>query len=321
MSDPKYANLLGVTSSEVHKIIIQWFEYLKDHKNLADKTIEAYQRDTRQFFAFLAHKLGDVPTFNDLNSLKARDFRAFLSERRRLGASSRSLARTLSALRMFYKYLERNGHEQNVAIQLISSPKIPHGIPKPLTIKKASQTIKQRTSEQITKNPDWVIPRDVAILTLLYGSGLRISEALRLNLEDAPNNSRNILVVKGKGNKERMVPVLPITIEAIENYLKLCPYHQSKSDPLFWGVKGARLNARIIQLLLERLRIGLKLPDTATPHALRHSFATHLLGNGADLREIQELLGHASLSTTQIYTEVDREKILAKYAQVHPRAK
>ena len=314
-------DLLNITSPEVHDLVDQWFSYLKHNKALADKTLEAYHRDTRQFFGFITHELGHAPSLADLNALKARDFRAFLAARRKRGASSRSLARTLSALRMFFKYLEKEGYEQNTGIQLVAGPKIPHGIPKPLTVEKAEATVKLGITKKSELPDDWVMARDTAILTLLYGCGLRISEALNLNLEDAPDNNKDVLRIIGKGSKERLVPVLPICIDAIQNYISVCPYELGEGDPLFLGVRGGRLNARNVQYLVEKLRAALGLPDTATPHALRHSFATHLLGNGADLREIQELLGHASLSTTQVYTEVDRAKLLSTYVEAHPRAK
>jgi integrase/recombinase XerC len=196
----------------------------------------------------------------------------------------------------------------------VALPKVPHGIPKPLTIGKAAEVIHTRPEAEDA----WITARDTAVLLLLYGSGLRISEALALTPKDALSTGRDVLHIRGKGDKERLVPVLPITQEAIDRYVKL--RQPPRDGPLFLGAKGARLSPRIVQLLMERLRTSLGLPDTATPHALRHSFATHLLSAGADLRQIQELLGHASLSTTQAYTEVDRERLLKVYDQSHPRA-
>lgn len=312
--------LTNLLAEDLKKVIHNWFSYMRYERNLSEKTLEAYSRDTRQFFGFLKHKFDRNVTLSDLENLRTRDYRSFLSKRRERGASSRSLARSLSALRAFYQYLEKSENIENQTIQLVSSPKIPHGIPKPLTIEKAKATISNFPNSKNSLTDDWVHLRDASVLTLLYGSGLRISEALNLNRQDAPINGKDTIRVKGKGGKERVVPILSITTEAITNYLDACPYELGHDDPLFVGVKGGRLSPRIIQLLLEKLRANLGLPDTATPHALRHSFATHLLGNGADLREIQELLGHASLSTTQIYTEVDREKLLKIYAQAHPRA-
>ena len=195
-------------------------------------------------------------------------------------------------------------------------PKVPHGIPKPLTVAKAAAVVDGGAAAKL----DWVAARDTAVLLLLYGSGLRISEALGLLRKDAPLDGRDVLRIVGKGGKERLVPVLPVTQAAVARYIALCPYLLEPDGPLFLGAKGGRLSPRIVQLLMERLRVELGLPDTATPHALRHSFATHLLSAGADLRQIQELLGHASLSTTQLYTEVDRARLLAVYDKAHPRA-
>ncbi len=239
--------------------------------------------------------------------------------RRTKDVSSRSLARTMSALRMFYRFLERRGFGKNDAIRAVSLPKLPHSVPKPLTAPKATALI-DGVDIAAPDAPEWVIARDTAVLTLLYGSGLRISEALSLRRKEAPVHGRDMLRVTGKGDKTRVVPVLPVTRQAIERYLELCPATLSSDDPLFIGVRGKQLSPRIIQLTMARARVALGLPDTATPHALRHSFATHLLGAGADLRAIQELLGHASLSTTQGYTEVDRAHLLKVYEDAHPRA-
>ncbi len=320
MSDQKTADLIDITTPALRAEVQGWLEFLFVQRNLSENTIEAYHRDVRQFCGFLTHRFRSAPGIEIADALNVRDFRAFLAERRKRGASSRSLARSLSGLRMFFKYLENQGYEANSAIHLVSSPKIPHGIPKALTVEKAAATILKGRAGQSIKSEDWVTHRDAAVLTLLYGSGLRISEALSLNVEDAPIGGREAMIIKGKGGKERMVPILPITVEALEIYLDLCPFDLEPEEPLFLGVKGGRLSPRIIQLLLEKLRGALGLPSTATPHALRHSFATHLLGNGADLREIQELLGHASLSTTQVYTEVDRERLLSIHKQAHPRS-
>jgi integrase/recombinase XerC len=193
---------------------------------------------------------------------------------------------------------------------------VPHGVPKPLTVANAAKVV----AEANTDASDWMAARDTAVLLLLYGSGLRISEALGLLVKDAPTPDRDVLRVIGKGAKERAVPVIPVTITAIADYMRLCPFPLDSHDILFRGAKGGPLSPRIIQLAMERMRVRLKLPASATPHALRHSFATHLLSAGADLRQIQELLGHASLSTTQLYTEVDRERLLAMYDRAHPRS-
>ena len=227
---------------------------------------------------------------------------------------------TLSALRMFFRFLERRGLGKNDAVRAVALPKLPHSVPKPLTAPKA-RALAESADIAAPDAPEWITARDTAVLALLYGSGLRISEALSLARKDAPIKGREYMPrVTGKGDKTRVVPVLPIVREAVERYLALCPIELGSHDPLFVGVRGGPLNPRIIQLVIARARGALGLPDTATPHALRHLFATHLLGAGADLRAIQELLGHASLSTTQGYTEVDRDHLLKTYARAHPRA-
>ncbi|WP_342640554.1 tyrosine recombinase XerC [Rhodoligotrophos ferricapiens] len=300
--------------------IAEWLDYVQAEKRAAIKTVEAYRRDIKQFMSFLAHHLGGPATLGDLGSLRAADFRAFLAARRRDGVESRSLARQLSAIRGLYRFMERKGVLHNPAVAAIRSPKIPHSVPKPLPVESARRLVSGEADRDDESRLPWVKARDVAILTLLYGCGLRISEALGLARREAPKRGQDVLSITGKGNKTRIVPVLPVVQEAIATYLALCPYAAAPDGPLFVGVKGARLNPRIVQRLIEHLRSALALPETATPHALRHSFATHLLSAGADLRSIQELLGHASLSTTQIYTEVDRAQLLKQYETAHPRA-
>jgi len=296
-----------------------WLAYLSVERQLAANTAEAYERDISQFLTFLARESAKRPDMKQLLALSARDIRAFLAMRRGEGIGSRSLSRTLSALRMFYKFLERRGYGKNDAIRAVSLPKLPHSVPKPLTAPKATALI-DGAGIASPDAPEWVLARDTAVLALLYGSGLRISEALGLKRKDAPIKGRDMLRVTGKGEKTRVVPVLPVVREAIERYLALLPIKPGSEDPLFVGARGKRLSPRIIQLRIAGARAALGLPATATPHALRHSFATHLLGAGADLRAIQELLGHASLSTTQGYTEVDRAHLLKAYARSHPRA-
>jgi integrase/recombinase XerC len=222
----------------------------------------------------------------------------------------------MSALRAFFRWLEASEVARNRAILQVGLPRVPHGIPKPLTVEKAAAVVDGGGTAEL----DWIAARDVAVLLLLYGCGLRISEALAIARRSAPTEGHETLRVVGKGGRERMVPVLPVTQAALARYVALCPFPLAPDGPLFVGAKGGRLSPRIVQLRMERLRDLLALPDTATPHALRHSFATHLLAAGADLRQIQELLGHASLSTTQVYTEVDRDRLLAVYDKAHPRA-
>lgn len=308
-----------VAADDVQRASLDWLAYLAVERRLSDNTVEAYARDLGQFCAFLASHLNRLPGLADLSALSARDIRAFLASRRSRDVTSRSLSRTLSALRMFFRFLERRGLAKNDAVRAVALPKLPHSVPKPLTETKATALIESADLAS-PDAPDWVVARDTAVLSLLYGSGLRISEALSLTRKDAPVRGRDMLRVTGKGDKTRVVPVLPVVREAVERYLKLCPMHLGSDDPLFVGTRGGGLSPRIIQLLIARMRGTLGLPETATPHALRHSFATHLLGAGADLRAIQELLGHASLSTTQGYTEVNREHLLKTYAKAHPRA-
>ncbi len=303
----------------LREAVEDWLAYLTVERQLAANTAEAYRRDVSQLLAFLARRLNRLPDMKQLLALQTRDIRAFLAARRSEGVGSRSLSRSLSALRMFYKFLERRGYGKNDAIRGISLPKLPHSVPKPLTAPKATALI-EGADIASPDAPEWVHARDTAVLALLYGSGLRISEALSLKRKDAPVKGRDMLRVTGKGGKTRVVPVLPIVREAVERYLKLCLLELGSEDPLFVGVRGKQLSPRIIQLRIAGARAALGLPETATPHALRHSFATHLLGAGADLRAIQELLGHASLSTTQGYTEVDRAHLLKAYDRAHPRA-
>jgi len=297
-------------------LVEEWLDRLAAERDASEQTIVAYRRDMGQFLSWLAADIGCPPTLADVGKLDMRAFRRFMASRRRDGIESRSLARTMSALRGFYRYLEKAEIAASRAVFSVAMPKVPRGVPKPLTREKAGALVQDTFEAGL----DWIAARDLAVLLLLYGSGLRISEALGLRLKDAPTKLRDTLVIEGKGGKQRLVPALPITIDAIARYCRLCPYPLASGGPLFLGAKGGALSPRIIQLLIERMRGALGLPETATPHALRHSFATHLLASGADLRQIQELLGHASLSTTQIYTEVDRDRLLQVYDAAHPRS-
>jgi integrase/recombinase XerC len=301
---------------DLRRTIGAWLAHLEHERGASAHTLEAYARDLRQFLAWLKGDLGHAPCLADLARLDARRFRTFMAARRRAGLIGRSLARTMSALRAFFRWLEAEDIAKNRALTQIALPKVGHGLPKPLTVGKATAVVEGGMEAEL----DWIKARDTAVLLLLYGSGLRISEALGLSRKDAPISGRDVLRIVGKGGKERLVPVLPLTQAAVTRYIALCPYGLEDNSPLFRGAKGGRLGPRIVQLLMQRLREELELPQTATPHALRHSFATHLLSAGADLRQIQELLGHASLSTTQVYTEVDRERLLAVYNKAHPRA-
>ncbi len=293
----------------------RWFEHLNHERGYSPATLASYERDLRQFIRFLKSDLGHPPCLRDLASLDVKAVRRFLASRRREATASRSLARSISALRTFYRWLENEDLIVNRALSQIAMPRIPHTLPKPLTVDKASALVEDNGADD-----DWIRARDVAVMLLLYGAGLRISEALGLTRREAPVSGRDVIRIVGKGGKERLVPILPVTQRAVERYIALCPHPLEPSAPLFRGAKGGPLSPRLIQLAIARMREELSLPETATPHALRHSFATHLLAAGADLRQIQELLGHASLSTTQVYTEVDRERILAVYDTAHPRA-
>ena len=293
----------------------RWLAHVTFSLGLSGATVEAYARDTRQFIDWLRAQLGHEPTLLDLQRIDARTVRAFMASRRRMGVEGRSVARAMSALRHWFRWLEDETTHRSRAVFAVALPKVAHGLPRPLTREKAALLVADSMAAQL----DWIEARDLAVLLLLYGSGLRISEALAVVRRDAPTAERDVLRVVGKGGKERLAPVLPVARAAIERYLRLCPYPLEPDDALFRGAKGGALSPRLIQLAVARARGVLGLPGTATPHALRHSFATHLLSAGADLRQIQELLGHASLSTTQVYTEVDRDRMLAVYDAAHPR--
>ena len=292
-----------------------WLDYLRSEKRVSPHTFSAYQRDITGFFTFLVGHLAISPTPDDLQALRPVDFRSFLAQRRREGLTPASVARTLSAIRSFFKYLRRNDILNNDAINAVSSPKLPKRLPRPLDEQAAKRSLVD-VADFATEV--WVGDRDIAVLSLLYGCGLRISEALNLNRSDLPEG--DMLRVLGKRNKERLVPLLPVVRTAIETYLKNCPHGLPLDGPLFIGVQGKRLNARMIQLAMQKLRQVMGLPPSATPHALRHSFATHLLTAGGDLRTIQELLGHASLATTQHYTDVDTAYLMDVYNNAHPGA-
>lgn len=303
--------------SDLRDAVQAWLAHLTSERGQSAATQDAYARDVRQFLGFLKKHNEHPPCLGDLARLDAKTIRAFLASRRKSGAVSRSLSRTLSALRMFFRWLEREDVLDNRAIQTIALPKIPHSVPKPLNVDAAAAVVTPSMPGAL----DWIAARDAAVLLLLYGCGLRISEALSLTLQTAPIDGRDVMHVTGKGGKERIVPAIAMVSDAIHHYVQLCPYPLQRDKPMFLGARGGPLSPRLIQLAMEKLRHDLGLPDTATPHALRHSFATHLLSAGADLRQIQELLGHASLSTTQIYTEVDTARLLSVYDAAHPRAR
>jgi integrase/recombinase XerC len=296
-----------------------WLKHLSAERRLSPKTLEAYARDLGQFAAFLTLHLGERPSLKSIAALKPLDVRAFLAARRREGVESRTLMRQLAALRSFARHLERAGQPAASAIVNVRGPRIAKTLPRPITpaSAKALADVDTRGGEE---RAPWVLARDAAVLALLYGSGLRIGEALGLKRADAPVGGQDVITVLGKGGKLRQSPVIPQVSALVQAYLDQCPWRLPSDGPLFVGTRGGALSPRIIQLAMERMRGALGLPDSATPHALRHSFATHLLGRGGDLRTIQELLGHASLATTQIYTKVDAARLMAAYRSAHPRA-
>jgi integrase/recombinase XerC len=297
-----------------------WLASLAKERRLSPNTVEAYGRDLRQFLAFLTGHLGEAPDLAAVVGLKPLDIRSFLAARRLDSVGSRSLMRQLAALRSFARHLEREGHGTASAFAAIRSPKVDKTLPRPLSAAAAVAVTAAETRAGDAREP-WILARDAAVLALLYGSGLRISEALGLRRRDAPVDGLDAVTVVGKGGKTRSVPVIAPVRRAVEEYLHLCPYAPPPEGPLFVGARGGPLSPRIIQLAVEALRGALGLPDTATPHALRHSFATHLLARGGDLRGIQELLGHASLSTTQLYTKVDATRLMEAFDAAHPRAR
>jgi integrase/recombinase XerC len=294
-----------------------WLKSLARERRLAPLTVEAYERDTRQFLQFLTGHNGGPPGIADISDLRPADLRAFMAHRRTDGAGARTLGRGLAGVRSLLRYLERKGLANAAGATALRAPKQPKSLPKPLTAADARRVVS--AEDQLADEP-WIALRNAAVLTLLYGSGLRISEALGLTGADLVDVRDTVLRITGKGGKTRLVPVLPVALKAVAEYRRLCPFHIGPKEMLFRGAKGGPLNPAIIQREMKKMRSALNLPDTATPHALRHSFATHLLGRGGDLRAIQELLGHASLSTTQIYTGVDTARLLEIYDQAHPRA-
>ncbi len=313
--------MVGMSSATAFRVdevierhLAGWVRDLTAVRRLAANTVEAYRRDLGQFLSFLADHTGGGVGVATLRELRAADIRAYMAARRSDELSSRSLARALSAIKSFFGYLEREGVVATEALNVVRTPKAGKSLPKALTVTEAKATIS--ITAELEDTP-WVAARDMAVLALCYGAGLRISEALSLTRADLDGP---VLRVLGKGGKVRLVPLIESVRATIETYLKLCPFSLGPSQPMFRGKKGGPLSPRLIQLRVAQLRGALGLPPSATPHALRHSFATHLLGRGGDLRAIQELLGHASLSTTQVYTAVDTDRLLESYRAAHPRA-
>ncbi|TQF34810.1 tyrosine recombinase XerC [Bradyrhizobium sp. UNPF46] len=310
---------LASADPSIAQEMTRWLSHLGAERRLSPKTLEAYGRDLRQCLDFLCAHWGERVTLKRFAALEATDVRAFMAMRRADDIAGRSLMRALAGLRSFGRFLEREGKGKVGALSAIRAPKVAKSLPKPLPMASAKRLADadERAGED---RETWILARDAAVMALLYGSGLRISEALGLKRREVPKPGEgDVLVVTGKGNKTRMVPVLQNVLGLVQDYVAMCPYPLPAEGPIFVGARGGPLSPRIIQLAMERLRGALGLPDSATPHALRHSFATHLLSRGGDLRAIQELLGHSSLSTTQVYTGIDSERLLEVYASAHPR--
>lgn len=311
---------LACAAEDIALEMTRWLSHLRAERRLSPKTLEAYARDVRQCLFFLSEHWGTLVTLAGFAALEASDIRAFMAMRRAGDIGGRSLMRALAGLRSFGRFLEREGKGKVGALSAIRAPKVGKSLPKPIQMASAKRFADANERAGETRDP-WIWARDAAVMALLYGSGLRISEALGLKRRDVPlPGAGDVLIVSGKGNKTRMVPVLQNVLTLIQDYAAMCPHPLPPEGPVFLGARGGPLKARIIQLTMERLRGALGLPDSATPHALRHSFATHLLTRGGDLRAIQELLGHASLSTTQIYTGIDTERLFEVYRTAHPRA-
>jgi integrase/recombinase XerC len=298
-----------------HDLKRLWLDALAHERRASPHTLRAYGDDLARFLAFLAEHKGRTPDERMLARLLPADLRAFITRRRNEGLGARGVQRALAAVRSFYRFLAREGILENAAPKAVRTPRIPRTLPRPLSETDAARTLEEARGNDVA----WIAARDAALLTLLYGAGLRISEALSFKRGDAPLGSA--ISVIGKGKKQRMVPLLPAVREAVDAYVAMVPYAGARDSSLFVSRRGKPMSAREAQALMQHLRSRLGLSDRATPHALRHSFATHLLANGGDLRAVQELLGHASLSTTQTYTEIDARKLMDVYANAHPRCK
>ena len=305
----------GLISPAARDALQTWLDHQRALKGAAENTIEAYRGDVADFLGFITVYKADPQGLGALSKITVSDMRAWMARTRGADVGPRSMARKLSAVKAFYRWLaEREGFEPT-AVLSTRSPKFQKKLPRPLAVDAAKALI---DCVEIQSDRPWVSARDVAVLTLLWGCGLRISEALSLKGADAP--LPEVLRIAGKGGKERIVPVLPAARDAVEAYLKHCPHPKAPNEPLFRALRGGALGPRAIAGVMASARMQLGLPATATPHAMRHSFATHLLDAGGDLRAIQELLGHASLSTTQAYTAVDTARLMEVYNRAHPKA-
>jgi len=305
-------------NADLQTLIDDWLTEL-NQRDLSRHTVEAYLRDVTQFIDFLAEHSGQEVSPASFDILKAMDVRSFLARRRNVEATqSRSLARSLSGLRSFTLYLSENNYPVSAAFKIVKSPRIPKSLPRPMSQSDALQMIALAGD---MSSHAWENLRNQALLVLIYGCGLRISEALNLSYSDRPKPDNISIRITGKGKKQRDAPILPLIENAIQQYIQAAPFDFKDDDPLFRGVRGGRFAARQVQMIVEKCRRSMGLPDTVTPHAFRHSFATHLLAAGGDLRTIQELLGHTSLSSTQIYTEIEDTELGRIYKNAHPRSK
>ena len=321
MNDSRDPTSLTKLEPQLSQAFARWLEGLEHVERLSPRTLEAYTRDTQDFLQFLSQYMGGQVSLKTLSDLRATDVRAYLSQRRKQGGGPRTLARALAALRNFFAHLAKDGEVETSAFSLIKGPKLPERLPRALRPQEAL-TLSALEGLHPPKTPQWVVLRDRAVLLLLYGAGLRISEALALTPEAFEGlNTQPVLKVLGKGNKERLVPILPQILMAVEAYVEAYAAPLAKDQPLFRAVRGGPLTPRTVQALVQNLRGQLGLGDEVTPHALRHSFASHLLQGGGDLRAIQELLGHESLSTTQIYTKLDAAGLNRSFKAAHPRGK
>jgi integrase/recombinase XerC len=312
-ADRDDTDLTGRIEADLSAALDAWRGWLGGERRAARSTLSAYERDLKAFLSFVCRHQGGAVSLGMLASLGTGDFRGYLAERGARNYARTSTARALASVRGFFRFLERRHLAHNPSVRALRTPRLPKSVPKALTEGDARDVVDKVA---VLSDERWIALRDAAVVLLLYGCGLRISEALALKRSDVP--LRDVIMVSGKGNKQRVVPVLPIVAEAVEAYAAACPYD---AEPLFVGARGGALDPGVVQRQMRRLRVHLGLPETATPHALRHSFATHLLAGGGDLRTIQELLGHASLATTQRYTSVDAARLAAVHRGAHPRAR
>jgi len=306
---------LATCAPDLSDTLQKWIDFLRVEKKVSKHTFRAYTADVSHFITFIRDHNAKAPSIADIADIRITDFRSWMSKKAMSGSSNASRARSLSGVKNFLNWTDKNGIMHNAAISVLRSPKLGHKLPRPLL---EGQAMKVLENADLLCAEDWIGMRDRALFTLLYGCGLRINEALALDIKDMPHDG--YIRVMGKGSKERQVPVIDIVDAALKTYLELCIFPASPDRPLFVGTRGGRLNQGVAQKSMRQIRSVLGLPETATPHALRHSFATHLLQNGANLREIQELLGHSSLSTTQRYTEINAEELMRIYKSAHPRA-